>query len=559
MKTNFKSVRRILSIFLTALLLTSTSCSKDPVTPPIEEIGEPINPGDGKIEQGEGIDIDEVENDNGSIGIMINTRAIARKGYRPSSLDIAVTATTGNFSKTDIVLDEYTNVAKHSFKVDDLTDAEETELREGVDIVIVVKDANGGVLETKTISKTSFIPSPAEIAMEGDDLEDNNPPIALREGVPYYIQDFGNDNENILGGIYNRSYNRIERAQPAGVVWKEQIDYDNDTSTLFYFEPIAGKPGVYAIAHYVGDAKFYLYVSTGDLLYIQTIENRRLNGGNTDPSDLLNYQFKIERNGVDKFTIVSQRTGKPLNKRIQERGLSFGAGDLPSQDNHYVVNFRILSFDIDWDIQSLDTRYEEPILPANNTESAVNSTLKNCSSGALTQTVGKSESKESVSTTTWEESMSLSSRFTIGVSVTASAEVNTVFYGMPTKVGLSVTGSFEASSETTQTKTISEGSSTSESVTISTERTITVPSKKATRVTDLYQTYENVQIPYVQRFRIRGIYTGDNTGSLTGEEIISQFHFNGFSGVITETGADYIEVTVKGTTKVDQLIDTRTY
>ena len=39
---------------------------------------------------------------------------------------------------------------------------------------------------------------------------------------------------------------------------------------------------------------------------------------------------------------------------------------------------------------------------------------------------------------------------------------------------------------------------------------------------------------------------------------MSQFHFNGFNGIVSEVGSDYIEVNVKGFTKVDKLIDTET-
>ncbi|HKJ40778.1 MAG TPA: hypothetical protein VKA27_01745, partial [Sunxiuqinia sp.] len=44
---------------------------------------------------------------------------------------------------------------------------------------------------------------------------------------------------------------------------------------------------------------------------------------------------------------------------------------------------------------------------------------------------------------------------------------------------------------------------------------------------------------------------------LTGEELKSQLLFNGFQGVITETGSDYIEVTVRGSTVIDNMVKTR--
>ena len=73
----------------------------------------------------------------------------------------------------------------------------------------------------------------------------------------------------------------------------------------------------------------------------------------------------------------------------------------------------------------------------------------------------------------------------------------------------------------------------------------------------MYQSYENVRVPYVQRFRVKGTYQEDGE-DLTGEEILTQFSFNGFNGVVTEVGNNYIEVTVRGNNVIDRLIDTKT-
>lgn len=537
--------------FLLCLFMTACfSCGKETVVT-IPEID------NGIIETLPGKDINTVEKDNGAIGILVDTRAIARKGYQPNTADILVKATTGDFSKTGIAIDEYTNMAKHSFKIDDLTDAQAEELRDGVDLTITIKDANNDVIEEQVLTRTSFTPSPSEIALEGAQLTDLSPPVSLRSDVPYYIQLFRED--EIQGGINNENYAYTDFV--ASSVWgikNENINYESefDLRIVYHLEAIAGKPGVFAIARYDGDNKHYLYVIDDNLL-IQNKENLRRNGGNTNVEGLLNYQFRIEQKEIGKFTFTPLSTGLPLAGWTGDGVINiFPQTSAGLSGGEYVAHFRVVSFDIDWDIQSLDTRYEEPILPETTTGSAFNSTLKNCSSGALEQTVGRQESTTSTRKFSWEESMSTSDRETKGFQVTASLQVKTLFFGKPATVGVSATGYYEESTETTRTSTRSTGFETEETVTISTERSITVPSKKATQVTDFYQTYEDVRIPFVQRFRVRGTY--DNGNALTGDEVRSQFHFNGFSGVVTDAGPDFIEVTVKGATTVDQLIDTRT-
>jgi hypothetical protein len=56
----------------------------------------------------------------------------------------------------------------------------------------------------------------------------------------------------------------------------------------------------------------------------------------------------------------------------------------------------------------------------------------------------------------------------------------------------------------------------------------------------------------VQRLRVRGT-EHDTRESLSGEEIKSQFHFNGFNGMITEVGSDYIEITLRAVATMNKI------
>ena len=75
---------------------------------------------------------------------------------------------------------------------------------------------------------------------------------------------------------------------------------------------------------------------------------------------------------------------------------------------------------------------------------------------------------------------------------------------------------------------------------------------------DAYQTYSNVEIPFVKRFRIRGNQVNPANNAvivpMTGAEIMTQFSFVGFDGVITAIASDYIEITVRGTTHLDNIV-----
>ena len=93
-------------------------------------------------------------------------------------------------------------------------------------------------------------------------------------------------------------------------------------------------------------------------------------------------------------------------------------------------------------------------------------------------------------------------------------------------------------------------------------RTVTVPAGSASLVYDAYQTYSNVKIPFVKRFRIFAdqIEPSENNafvGALSGDDIATQLRITNFIGVITNISNDYVEVTLRGTTVLDNMVDTQ--
>ncbi len=505
-----------------------------------------------QVEELPGINLDEFEIDQGEIGISINARAIARKGYTPTIAEIMVTATTGDYSQK-IPFDKFNNIANLSFKNENLSEEAQTELKNGVEVTIRVLDENDNILSIKEISKLSFTPSPKEEEIPADDLNDLYAKVSIRENVPHFIQIVTTDNDEIFGAPNSVLYaNTILLNTPIIVSPLDDLDYNSENTeafTTYRFVEVPGEEGVFTIAVHNGPDIHYLYiVPANSELRIQSKANLIRNGGNNTGTPS-NYKFKIDKVEAGLYTITPTFTGKPLS--ISGERLNTNSND------ESPAYFRILSFDIDWDIQPVESKFMRPILPPSATSEVYNSTLRNCSSGTLEQTVGRSESLETKEILGWEESMSVSTTQDYSVSVTIEAEVSTKFFGAGGSVKSSVTGSYGFSKSRTSTSTRSGGYEETRSTEISTERTQEVPPQTAITVADIYQTYENVRIPYVQRFRIKGTYQNNNE-ALTGQEITTQFAFNSFTGVITDVQKDFIEVTVRGTNIINRLIETET-
>ncbi len=539
MKTHTTLLKMLILISLLVL-----GCSKDDGNdgPPVPT----------EVEELPGINLDEFDTDQGEIGISINARSIARKGYKPTIADIVVTATTGDYSQK-VPFDTFNNMASLSFKNENLSEEAQTELKGGVAVTIRVLDENDNVLAQKEISKLSFTPSPKEEEMSADDLDDLYAKVSIREDVKHYVQIVTSDNDAVFGAPNSILFpNTILLNTPIVVSPLEDLDYNSEnteTFTTYQFVEIPGEEGVFNISVHNGDDIHYLYiVPANSELRIQSKANLIRNGGNNTGTPP-NYKFKIDKVEPGLYTITPTFTGNPVSL-VNDR---LNAGD-NSTDPAY---FRILSFDIDWDIQPVASKFMRPILPPSGTSEAYNSTLRNCSSGSLEQTVGRSESLETKEILGWEESMSVSTTQDYSVSVTIEAEVSTKFFGAGGSVKSSVTGSYGFSKSRTATSTRSGAFEETRSTEISTERTQEVPPKTAITVADVYQTYENVRIPYVQRFRIKGKYQ-ENNQALTGQEITTQFAFNSFTGVITDVQDDFIEVTVRGTNVINRLIETET-
>ncbi len=537
-------------LFITALIgFTAISgCKKENIPGPDSGI---------EIQQG-GIDKGSIEAYEGEVGIIISTREIARKGYQPAYAQIEVSGNTFDTTGT-VPIDGLTSLTYVYRKLEGLAEAQRQELEQnGVDITVDVFDENQQFLGTARREKVFFRASPEKIEVPTT-LEDRYKGlIELRPGVDHHVQIVDINTNQVKFAPGAGSYTNSSNSNSL-IFNRNSLDYshnppsDTYTQTAFRFTEVPGEQGVFTIAYHIEGMVLYWYVRTDNRIGVQNRYNWAVNGGETNAAALANYKFRIEQVAPGFYTFRSLKNNNLLTFTPDQR---LSAGNA-SPGNAEIAHFRILALDINWDFTPLDYRQLQPILPPAKTDFAFNSTLVNCSSGSLEQVVGREQTKETTLTSSWEESMSVSTNTEFSMSVTSEAEVSAKFYGIGATSRQSVTSSMSIGVSATKTNTIAGESSSTKTVTVSSQRTITVPSKKATVVSDVYQTYTNIEIPYVQRFKVEGSYQGGE-GALSGKEILTQLNFNSFSGVVTEVGPAYVVVTVRGANRIDELIDTKT-
>ena len=529
-------------ITVLSLIFLLNSCSEDDSMQ--------TSTGTGELEEiGSTISLDEFETDEGEIGIRISARNIAKKGYKPFTATISIDGEAGQ----DVLFDEFNNLADLSFERSELEDSLEEALKEGVPVTVTVKDENGFELSSRSFTKLSFASNPPVQEISADALEDQFKEVMLREDYDYYVQLV--DKNNIVFGAPG-SQRFINQDLSTEVRLLADLDYDTNEQILndysrYRFAKIPGNEEYFSIAKHDGNNIHYLYMNNNQL-FVQSKGNLTRNGGNIeDISAFRNYWFKIERQEEGFYKIISYARENPL---ILDGSDFRVASEAEPADPTY---FRILAFDIDWDIQGIDSKFLAPIMPPSSNNSEVNTTLRNCGSVTTSQSVGQTESVTSSETVSWEESMSVATTNSGGVSVTISHEAETKFFGTGGKTTGSVTGNYQYTKTRTETTTNSESFGKERTVQVSVARVITVPPGQAVAVADVYQQYTDVKVPFVQRFRVYGNYQQDNA-ALSGNEILTQFNFNGFTGVVTEVNADFIEVTVRGNTVLERIIQTTT-
>lgn len=523
--------------FCLAALFVAIGCSKeetvDPADPPID--------GGGELTETNGIQAEDIETYQGDIGILISVRDLVKKGYNPEKVNITTTATEGDYDQ-QLEVDPFTNVAKLSLAIEDLSESAESELRDGVGLEVQVLDGNGSTLQTTSFSVVSFRENGLELNIDASTLAEIVKPVSFNEAVTHYLQPVN------PSGDYTST-----------VVWKPSSAIDNNvklvtrsssfnkgtTSEQFYIYKFPGTANEFSM--YSANTGRYLATDRNDKTFRQ--------------SGAYSYPFGLSNNSLDRiyrFIIKKESNGLySINDADGNPMKAVSGGWSTNAPGSAVQYFRIVTLDIEWELTQLATEYQQPIFPAAETDFGFNSTLINCGSGSLEQEVGIEKEIVTTYSSTYSETIGFSGRVTTSVETSVSATAEASFFGNGGSVTGEVSAGLEVSVEASSSSTVSKEKSTTETNSFFSSRTVSVPSGKASLVYDAYQTYSNVKVPYVKRLRLQG-RNPDNGMYLTGADIATQLDNTRFSGTLLEVGSDFVEISIEGFMVMDNIVDTQT-
>ena len=370
--------------------------------------------------------------------------------------------------------------------------------------------------------------------------------LYFAENMRYYLQPVNAD------GIFDN--NIVIKPSAAGqdaiklVEQASLFDPDN-THQQFLIYKFDGESNVFAL--YSAENKNFIRIGLDTRALAQSAI---YNFDTHSPGDLsADFKFLFKKDEATGLYSIRRVNGNEPLRRTK----SDGKTNWHIKSSGDIQYFRIIALDIEWETTQLSTEYLQPILPAVETSFGFNSTLRNCGSGTLEQQVGIERKVTTEFSSTFTESIGISSRKTSSVQVTVSATAEASFFGTGGSATAEVSSGLEVTTEASTTTTSSKKQSLSETNTYFSNRTVTVLPGSASLIFDAYQTYANVKVPYVKRLRIRGNLS-EISGTLSGHEIATQLEMTNFTGIITEIGEDYVEVTIRGNMVLDNIVDTQT-
>ncbi|MCR9287999.1 MAG: hypothetical protein NXI23_11485 [Bacteroidetes bacterium] len=499
---------------------------------------------DGEIEQINGITADELGSYKGDLGLLINTRDLIKKGYKPTKVKVTTTASEGNYDQS-LVVDPFTNIAQLKISIEGLTEDAEDELRNGVGLEFEVYNDLNNLLISESYSVVSFEESGNKLDIDASSLEYQQNELHFKANMQHYLQLV-----DVNGNYSNNIVWKPSSALDNGVRLEKRASSFNSgtTSEQYFLYKFNDSNNEFAI--YSANTNRYLTIGETTRTFRQS--DAYSFPAITPESLGEDYRFIIEKEPNGLYTIRGSADGNPLKS-------FYNSGDTNWHTNTSgnLQYFRIIALDTEWETTELNTEHLQPIFPPVETSFGFNSTLKNCGSGSLEQQVGIQHELETTYRSSLSESIGLSGRVTTNAEVSVSATAEASFFGNGGSVTGEVSAGIEVSTEASSTTTIASEESVGEVQTFFSTRTVTVPAGRASLVYDAYQTYSNVQVPYVKRLRLKGSHT--KTGeTLTGDEIATQLYLTSFTGTITKIGSDYVELTIRGNMYLDNIVDTQT-
>lgn len=517
--------------------------------------------------------------DKGNIGLSIDTREIYRKGYFPKKATISFQ----EYSKfnTTIDIDKYSNLARFSLSVGDLTEEENLAFNSGVKIEVVVEDEG---IELSSFQGTQILDSSNRIVNLKTDKKTIFPPISIGEGKPYLIVVYGGGSylrkgEELRTPPYRKGCNDLDDIRWNYVDGRERssadIAFNNDPwteidLTRFYFYHVEGNKYKIRFGEAVAIAENQIFTGgwmgvarACDRFYSDEQKEARFIINSVDESYAEVFEIIQDDDGWSKLRLASTdpKFSDITNEfiRIDDAISTFTNRFMidPNPGNVPAFKFRILSA-VNWEIQNLGTEYQAPINGPAKLDFAFRSVLKNCSSGVLTEEVGRTIEKTSITSFSSSESLELFSSSEESVTISGSIEAGGKV-GLPIvaegEVKITAGFSFEAKQSRSQTYGQERVWTDSDEYKVSVSRIRTLEMKPftAVEVYDAIKSIDNVIIPFTIKTRLSGKFS-DGT-SLSGLEISLQLRSNNFSGIVVEVGDNYVVATSRGTAFMDSLFE----
>jgi hypothetical protein len=548
-------MKTVLNIFLIAFLtLTFSACSKDETPKSDSDTG--------KLIESEGqVKLDEFDAYKGEIGVVLDARPLARKGYNPKQVTINIKANSGDFTQT-VPVEEYTFLGQLKIPLEGMSEAAIDELTSGVEITPEYKDESGEIIFKDAPATVSLQANPSVRKANAATLEETtkNKTLTLGKKTTYFIQrmkDDGSPDNGAWRFLDNPSYDNVITANVTDFSLKE-------SDRGFAFDSIPGELNTFAIIHkasgrFVQATRINVTLPNNNgSLVAPNLSQRTDFAEIQNAPDYDSFKFRFDQLEDGSFSIVSIEWGDgfPL-QQIPGYGLSFSKW-VDNTTNGQRVNaeprsWRVVSTSINWNVINIGTTFQEPILPKAETAFSFNSTLTNCGQGTFKQTVGVEKSETNTNTVGWEESLSMTTSNTVDVSATVSVGFEANFFGSTASYDMSLTAGYSHSWSSTEESSKWGDRTQEESTKIASSREVTVIPKTSSLVYDVYQFYPKTKVNFAQRMRIEGLDT-DTNKPLTGNQIKTLFYINKFNGVITSIEPTSIVITLKGTITLDKVI-----
>ncbi len=564
-------VKPVLLFMLLLSLLFMASCGKDDTGTDEPTAEDPVN--DELLEE-DGISSDDLTTFMGEIGIYLDVRAYVKKGY--SIPKVRITPTSSVFLEPLIIeVEKYTNYAVLKLAIVDLSDEAIQALGNGIDIEVGLLDENENVLFTETLEKVIFNNANTGEVLFALDAPDLDIEVYFNPETPYFLQlinESGFIETKTLDNSPNLAYRGTEDVGNTCANNSQQFDYDlraptintnadfanTSTSQQFYLQKLEGENVFSIISADTGTYLASILSFNGTDLQVATSPFTEAEYANQPLPDFLKFHIE-KKNGT--YQLYAFERAMPLKFSTFERDceivqnvkLKYEVTLLSTFGSEKGQNFRIVASNVNYEGQTISTEYMQPILPPAENSFGFNSTLKNCTSNDIQQEIGVQIDESTTMFVSWEDTVGFAQANGEKTTISVEAEASAEFFGVGASVSGSSTEEIELTTSYTAEATTAGGQEDIKTKSFNTKRTLTVSPGKQILAYDAIQTYPNIKIPFVQRISLKG--RNSNGQPLTGVELATQATFGGFTGVITEIGATFIEITIRGTARFDQSVE----